>query len=194
MDSSPLIAGLELLFRRYNITTVDELAMLLRQDMATESRTTLRAAKTAKPCTKDGRLGSKASPAPTMRARRRRACRLQPWGQQSAFSWTAGAWQHRPPTSWTWWTWTLLSVYWQRLYPPPQSLRCRVRALLPTCSIQMRAMILWNGVCPILWCRSLLLCFGAQTGAGRQRMRVSLRRDSADLYWSGRPRSCPDRK
>ena len=32
MDSSPLIAGLELLFRRYNITTVDELAMLLRQD------------------------------------------------------------------------------------------------------------------------------------------------------------------
>ena len=32
MDSSPLIAGLELLFRRYNITTVDELAMSLRQD------------------------------------------------------------------------------------------------------------------------------------------------------------------
>ena len=32
MDSSPLIAGLELLFRRYNITTGDELAMLLRQD------------------------------------------------------------------------------------------------------------------------------------------------------------------
>ena len=37
--------------------------------MATESRTTSRAATTAKPRTKDGRLGSEASPAPTTRAR-----------------------------------------------------------------------------------------------------------------------------
>ena len=32
----------------------------------------------------------------------------------------------------------MLAVCWQRLYPPPQSLGCRMRALLPTCSIQMR--------------------------------------------------------
>ena len=32
MGSSPLFAALDLLFRRYNITTVDELAILLRQD------------------------------------------------------------------------------------------------------------------------------------------------------------------
>ena len=32
MGSSPLFAALDLLFRRYNITTVDELAIILRQD------------------------------------------------------------------------------------------------------------------------------------------------------------------
>ena len=196
MDSSPLIAGLELLFRRYNITTVDELAMLLRQD-GNGVADYITSSENRQAVYKRWSSWQQSQPSANNASTAQASVQATTVGTAIGIqlnSWTAGAWQHRPPTSWTWWTWTLLSVYWQRLYPPPQSLRCRVRALLPTCSIQMRAMILWNGVCPILWCRSLLLCFGAQTGAGRQRMRVSLRRDSADLYWSGRPRSCPDRK
>ena len=86
MGSSPLFAALDLLFRRYNITTVNELAILLRQDgNGNGAADHLTGSNNRQAAYKKRRLGSEASPAPTTQARRR-ACRLQPRGQRSAAS------------------------------------------------------------------------------------------------------------
>ena len=72
MGSSPLFAALDLLFRRYNITTVNELAILLRQDgNGNGAADHLTGSNNRQAAYKKRRLGSEASPAPTTRARRR---------------------------------------------------------------------------------------------------------------------------
>ena len=157
MDSSPLIAGLELLFRRYNITTVDELAMLLRQDgngvadYITSSDNRQAAYKRWSSWQRSQPSANDASTQASVQATTVGTAIDIQLDSRSVAAQTTDIMDMVDVDT------AERTVCWQRLYPPPQSLRCQMRALLPTCSIQMRAVILWNGFRPILRCRSLLL-------------------------------------